>query len=763
MSTSNYYDLTSDNQPIGVMMRPDLRLQKVYYQAEPYWVVKDSHDQQYHQYNEQEFAILNWLDGQVSFAELRDKFERKFSPYRVSYRELTTLIREFFKKSVVVSTTGDNGLQLHEYSREKRRQKLQKKFKSALAIQCRGWDPARFMDATYPLVSWFFSKAMVRVNMVLVMSALAWLLYNYDEFLTRLPNLWSLFDGSNLILFGIVITVTKMLHELGHAYVHKRFGGECHEIGIMIFFFMPTMYCNTSDSWMLTDKWKRIAIGAGGVYVELVIFALATFTWWFTGIGLLQDISLNLMVVCSISAAFTNGNPLMRYDGYFALSDWLEIPNLSQRSSKEVRRLFLNKCLGVEREVDHWSSRYNKRVFLAYGLASFIYKVFLIVGVSYFLTQQFQFAGLANLGLVIAAISLIGLFTPPVKSMWDFFKQPGNAAHINKSRARLTFGAMAVLAIAIAVVPLPYYVPGECTVEMANQQTVYSSEGGRIEAIYARPGQWIEKDDLVVKLVDENLQEQALERESEIEELKLQLDFLRTPSQAEDSKSGDFQSENELLTTLRRLESELLILRKKEQSLLIRAPRSGMIFGVTIGDRQADTDDENLNRLYGNPLDESNVGAWLEPADQICRIGDDAEQEIILLVEQKQNGLVRAGQDVSILLMSLSNHRLQGRIKAVSLKDNGASDLPDAIYESSSSPMVEHVKQVADAEKRKDMQFKDGQTLSSSMVQATVELIDPPANPINFASVGKAKVHIGNRTFLWRIKRTIDEVFQRSF
>ena len=265
MSTPNYYDLTSDNQPIGVMMRPDLRLQKVYYQAEPYWVVKDSHDQQYHQYNEQEFAILNWLDGQISFAELRDKFERKFSPYRVSYRELTTLIREFFKKSVVVSTAGGNGLQLHEYSREKRRQKLQKKLKNVLAIQFRGLDPARFMDATYPLVSWFFSKPMVRVNMVLVMSALAWLLYNYDEFLSRLPNLWSLFDGSNLLLFGAVIIVTKMLHELGHAYVHKRFGGECHEIGIMIFFFMPTMYCNTSDSWMLTDKWKRIAIGAGMV------------------------------------------------------------------------------------------------------------------------------------------------------------------------------------------------------------------------------------------------------------------------------------------------------------------------------------------------------------------------------------------------------------------------------------------------------------------------------------------------------------------
>ena len=75
------------------------------------------------------------------------------------------------------------------------------------------------------------------------------------------------------------------------------------------------------------------------------------------------------------------------------------------------------------------------------------------------------------------------------------------------------------------------------------------------------------------------------------------------------------------------------------------------ITGYRAKGRQADTDDENLNRLYGNPLDESNLGAWLEPADEVCRIGDDAEQEVLLLVEQKQNGLVQAGQDVSILLM----------------------------------------------------------------------------------------------------------------
>jgi len=89
--------------------------------------------------------------------------------------------------------------------------------------------------------------------------------------------------------------------------------------------------------------------------------------------------------------------------------------------------------------------------------------------------------------------------------------------------------------------------------------------------------------------------------------------------------------------------------------------------------------------------------------------------------------------------------------------------LPDPIYQESSSPMVAQVKQAANTDKRKDMQFKDGQTLSSTMVQASVELVDPPEDPLNFASVGKARVYIGNRTAFWRIKRSIDELFQQSF
>ncbi len=761
MSAANYYDLTSASQPIGVRMRPDLQVQQVHHQAEPCWVVKDPHDQQYHQFNEQEYAVLKWLDGNISFDQLQEKFERRFSPYRVNYRELVTIIREFFKKSVVVSTSGGNGLLLHEYAREKRRDRLQKKLKNVLAIQWRGWDPATFMDWSYPLVSWFFSPTMVRINLMFVVAAIGWLVYHYDEFLTRLPSIWSLFDGSNLFTLGLVIATTKLLHELGHAYVHKRFGGECHEIGVMIFFFMPTMYCNTSDSWMLKDKWQRMAIGAGGVYVEMVICALATFAWWFSGVGLWQDICLNLMVVCSVSAVLTNGNPLMRYDGYFVLADWLEIPNLSQQSSQAIRRGFLRRCLGVEREVDLWSARFNKGVFLIYGVASFLYKVLLIVTISYFLTQQFQFAGLAHFGLLIAIISLAGLFVAPVKSMYDYFKQPGNMQRVNRRSLRWTVAIAGVLLAIIALLPIPYYVPGECTVEMAGQQTVFAVHDARIDAIHVKPGQQVETGQLMMELANEDLAGEIVSLEADLEEVKLKLRHKQTPNRERESAAS--MSQSQLAARERRITDQLKVLRSKLSALQVRAPRSGQVYGVSIGQRAADTQDENLNQIFGSPLKPANLGAWLRTADEICRIGDREQQQITVLIDQRHNGLIRNGQKVSLLLSSMTNERLEGRITAVSLRENRADDMPGAIYQESSSQMVANVKQNASVDKRKDMTFKDGQSLSSSMVQATVTLTRAPSFPINDASIGKARIHVGNRTLLWRMKRSIDELFQQSF
>ena len=156
----------------------------------------------------------------------------------------------------------------------------------------------------------------------------------------------ALFDPRNLFWLLLAIGAVKVLHELGHALACKHFGGEVHELGFMLLVFAPCLYCDVSDAWRLPSKWQRIAVSAAGMVVELVLAALATIVWWYAQPGVVQLVALNIMIVCTVSTLLVNGNPLLRYDGYYILSDLVETPNLWQRSREVLRRFASEWLLG---------------------------------------------------------------------------------------------------------------------------------------------------------------------------------------------------------------------------------------------------------------------------------------------------------------------------------------------------------------------------------------------------------------------------------
>ena len=167
-------------------------------------------------------------------------------------------------------------------------------------------------------------------------------------------------------MLAFTLGITKVLHEFGHGLSCKHFGGECHEMGIMVLVLTPCLYCNVSDSWMLPNKWQRAMIGAAGMYVELVIASVCTFMWWFSTPGLLNNLCLNAMFICSVSTVLFNGNPLLRYDGYYILSDVTEIPNLRQKATTILSRKMGEWCLGMEMADDPFLPQSNQIFFALY-------------------------------------------------------------------------------------------------------------------------------------------------------------------------------------------------------------------------------------------------------------------------------------------------------------------------------------------------------------------------------------------------------------
>src|SRR5277367_1597224 len=158
-------------------------------------------------------------------------------------------------------------------------------------------------------------------------------------------------------------------------------------MGFLILCLSPAMYCNVSDAWTMPSKWHRIIISFAGIYVELIIAAISTFIWWNSpGQPFINNLSLSLMIVCSVNTIVFNGNPLMRFDGYYVLADWLEIPNLRDRCNKYLKNLALRIFLGVEVPKEPYMALKRRTLFITYAVVSYVYRWVVTFSILYFMS-----------------------------------------------------------------------------------------------------------------------------------------------------------------------------------------------------------------------------------------------------------------------------------------------------------------------------------------------------------------------------------------
>ena len=744
---SDYFSQSSSSSPIALKRRTDVVVRTVSYQGEPCWVCKEPLEQKYHRLNEQEYAIFCWLDGEISFDELKDRFELRFTPYRVNFRELSQVLGQFHEKSLVVATNGDQGEKMLEMGREKYRKEIKQKLMSIYAIKWKGFDPEVFLNVTNPYVRPFFSKKAVIAVMFLVLAAAGWLMLHYEQAMAKAPSLWSFLDPANWMTLGIVIAGSKLLHEFGHAYSFKRFGGEVHEIGVMIFFFMPTMYCNTSDSWMLQNKWARIAIALGGVYVELVIFSIATFVWWFAGPGYVQNIAINLMFVCSLSAVVINGNPLLKYDGYFVLSDLVEIPNLQKDSSDQIRRQFMVHGLGITDEKSLWISEFNKWFMLIYGIAAYFFRMSLMLTVAVVLVGQAAPYGLAPIAFIFSGIVTIVYLAMPLYHLGKSLKTPGTMIKIKKKNLLVTLGIVTAL-IAFVFVPLPYCVKTDCTLDGGTAATVMTQVEGVFESSNFRPGDTVQKGDVIVELSSPELERELVRTQQELVDVRIKI------QNQQFERSSDRGPEQSSISTLREtqksLEEQTRLAVGRCELLKIRAPISGTVIGI-LPEKQSQSsmnDERDVHKNHGNILTKEE-STWLDSGTELCRIRATGNMWATLAIKQSDQDLIAVGQDVKMLFNSNRSLVCQSVVDSLSFETEMPQDLVDF------ERMGAFVKSMAEANQFQGEGApvnKDGGSMEAAVLLARCRVDDPN---MLFGSTGIAKIQIGYRSIAWRASRMI--------
>lgn len=647
-------------RPLPLRMRADLIVRHATYQGAVNWVVKDPLALQYFRLRENEYAVLRWLDGTCSLEELKRRYDRQFAPTTIEINDLLQFIGLLHRRGLLIGDTAGQGTALLGRKREEQRQQLWARFTNVFAIRFRGVDPDRFLNAVYPWMRWLFTRWATAAWALLALAALVLVTVEFQVFRARLPEFHQFFSLGNSLWLLVAVAAVKVVHELGHALTCKHFGGECHEIGLMLLVFTPCLYCNVSDSWLVGSRWKRAMIGAAGMYVEVLIASVCTFLWWFSQPGLLNHLCLNLMFVCSVSTLVFNSNPLLRFDGYYIVSDLLEIPNLRQKATQLLKRVLCRHLLGMQLPEDPMLPQRHVGLFTAFAVASFVYRWLVVVSIAFLLKSALEPYGLQAIGHLLIGMLLVSAVVVPSVRLVKFVRTPERRQQMQRTNLLATAAGALVVLVIVSLVPLPHRVRCAFTVIPHQAEPVYVHTPGALSAVHVEVGRPVQRGQLLATLTNRPLLQEILALEAALTQQRLKLDNLLRQRFLEQNV---LLIEHELRESITALEEQWRTKQADLQALEIKAPQAGMVIPAAAATGAARG--HGLPTWSGNIFDKHNQQVYLATGTLLCYVGEGTSWELVLEIDPADVEFVSEGQQVAIQFHQQPGNTWEGTVALV--------------------------------------------------------------------------------------------------
>jgi putative peptide zinc metalloprotease protein len=582
-------------QKIG--LRSTVRVQRQMFRGERWYVVQDPFTNQFYRLRPATWAFVARLNRVRTVDQAWKETLRRDPDTAPGQGDVIELLAQLYHANLLHYSLPPDSARLFERYRKRKQRELKASLSNIMFFRVPLFDPDALLKALMPLIKIIIGPIGALLWLAMVGFGIKLAIDNSASLLVQTQGILA---PSNLALLYLGMVIIKSLHEFGHAFAVRRFGGEVHTMGVMFLIFNPLPYMDATAAWAFRNKWKRVFVGASGMIFEVFVAACAMIVWAHTGSGILNSLAYNMMFIASVSTIVFNINPLLRFDGYYILSDLLDIPNLHQQARQHLVYLVERFAFGCKKAETPATTGKEGTLLALFGVLSSLYRVVVFTGILLFVADRFLLAG-----IIMALVCVMSwLIVPSVKLVRYLASSP------RLERVRMRAAAVS-LGTAAAVVALLYFCPAPVNfkapgVLKAKQYSIVASEvQGAVREVIAPSGSRVAPGDPLVRFVNPEL-------EWKIEEAEAALRENRTRFQrAMQERQADMKP---ITSRIDFFEKQLERLREQREALVLRSAMHG---------------------VWVSPNLEDLVGMWLPRGTPMGQLVNDSLFLFVSVVSQE--------------------------------------------------------------------------------------------------------------------------------
>lgn len=592
-----------------ISLRPGINARRQNFRGQRWIVLENPFSNQFFRLRPAAYEFVARLRPDRTVEQVWRECMDRFPDEAPGQEAVIQLLSQLYSANLLqYESASDSGQLFERYEKNKQRE-TRAKWTNVMFMRFPLLDPDEFLNKTIGLVG----KLISPIGAILWMAVVGWALkVAFDNWDALKDQSQGVLAPQNLPLLYLGLIIIKTLHEFGHAYFTKKFGGEVHVMGILLMIFTPTPYMDATSSWGFRSRRQRILVGAAGMIVEVFVAAIALFIWSRTSAGVLHSLCYNIIFVASVSTVLFNLIPLLRFDGYYILSDLLDIPNLAQRSNAQLKHLTEKYAFGLRKSETPATSKKEMYWLTGFGISSGIYRVWVFGNILLFVADR-----LMLIGIIMAAVCAISWVCIPTVKLFNYLASSPKLERKRPRAIAVCSATAAAVIILLNFIPFPHHFRAPGVLEAKEWAQIVNESAGFLDKVLVPPGSRVAAGTPLLVFRNPDL-------ELELVAAKAQLG----------------ETEARLLQAMRMETANLKPLRSRKETVQKRIARIE-------ADRAALTVTARTGGLWVAPQIEEGVGRWLARGTSLGLIINPQNFEFVATVVQEDVDSLFARKDLS--------------------------------------------------------------------------------------------------------------------